>query len=250
MTSLRRPPRAAFACGVTIAATLALLAACSSSMAADQAPGPTWKINLDTQGERNAEGWTIAAPAVEVIYQWRPRLALTASSSWIITRPHDAQPISGLGSGSIGFNWLLYDDPANALSVELKPQVERALTSSSIQRGLASPNRAFALPVEVKFHVAGTSVEVLAGRTFIEADSDAWSTELKVIRPCLPDAECVLAAERDFGPAAAHQTLVAVGLEWKLSEPVTLKTSVGRQFGHGPGLQTTCALLLGLKIAY
>lgn len=250
MTALRRQLRAAFASGVNIAATLALLAACRSSMAADQAPGPIWEINLDTQGERNAEGWTITAPAVEVIYQWRPRLALTASSSWTIARPHEAQPTSGLGSGRIGFKWLLHDDQANALSVLLRPQVERALTSSSIRRGLASPNRAFALPVEVKFHAAGTAVEVLAGRTFIEADPDAWTTELKVIRPCLPDAECVLAVERAFGPAAAQQTLVAVGLEWKLSEPVTLKTSVGRQFGHGPGLQTTCALLLGLKISY
>jgi hypothetical protein len=247
MTALRRQLRAAFDSGVTMTATLALLAACRPSMAADQ---PIWEINLDTTGERNAEGWTITAPAVEVIYQWRARLALTARGSWTITRPHEGQPASGLGSGSVGFKWLLHDGQANALSVALWPQVERALTSSSVRRGLASPNRAFALPVEVKFHAAGTDVEVLAGRTFIEADRDEWSTELKVTRPCLPHADCVLAAERTFGPAAAHQALVTVGLEWKLSEPVTLKASVGRQFGQGPGLQTKRALLLGLKIAY
>lgn len=250
MTALPRQLRAAFACGVQIAATLALLAACRPSMAADPAPRPVWEINLDTAGERNAEGWTITAPAVEVIYQWRPRLALTATSSWTIARPHAGHPASGLGSGSVGFKWLLHDDQANALSVALWPQVERALTSSSIRRGLATPNRAFVLPVEVKFHAAGADVEVLVGRSFIEADHDEWTTALKVTRPCLPRADCVLVAERSFGPAAPHQALVAVGLEWKLSEPVTLKTSVGRQFGHGPGLQSTRALLLGLKIAY
>lgn len=250
MTASRRRLRAAFAPGVRFAATLALLAACSPSMAADPAPRPVWEINLDMAGERNAEGWTIAAPAVEVIFQWRPRLALTASGAWTIARAHAAEPVSGLGSASVGFKWLLHDDPANALSVALWPQVERALTSSSIRRGLASPKRAFALPVEVKFHAAGTDVEVLAGRTFTESDHDEWTTALKAIRPCLPRADCVLVAERSFGQAAARQALVAVGLEWKLSEAVTLKTSIGRQFGHGPGLQATRAFLLGLKIAY
>ena len=249
MTALRRQLRAA-ASGIRLAATLAALATFPPALAAEQAQSPRWEINLDTAGVRDAEGWTTAVPAFEVIYQWRPRLALTAAGSWTVARPRGGRPASGLGSGSAGVKWLLHDDPANAFSLALWPQLERALTSSSVRRGLAPPNRAVALPLEIKFHAGGAELEVVAGRTFIEAAHDEWTTELKITSPCLPHADCVLAAERSFGPDAARQTLLAAGLEWRLAGWMTLKFSAGRQLGHGPATQATRVLLLGLKIAY
>lgn len=228
---------------LTVAA-LTLAACCANG----EAGGPRWEINLDAAGARNGNGWEIAAPALEVIYQWSPRVQLTAATAWTIARPYGDRPTAGLGTGTAGFKFFLLDDRPGATSLAVWPQVERSLTAASVRRGLASANRAFALPLEGKFSAGGADYELLAGRTFIEAEEDQWNATLKVARRCLPYADCVFEAGRTYAPGMARQTQLMLGAEWKLSEELTLKTGIGRELGSAGREQQNLALLFGLKI--
>jgi hypothetical protein len=233
---------------VKAAAALVLAAAGAGANAADEVAVPRWEINLDAIGTRNGNGWTIAEPAAEVFYQLNRQVQLTANTSWTISRPYGARPTSGLGTGTAGFKLFLLNE--RTASVALWPQLERGLTAASVRRGLASANRAFALPVEAKFSARGIDYELTAGRTFIEAEEDQWNATLKAIRHCLPRADCVLQADHSYARGLARQTLLMLGAEWKLSDALTLKTSAGRELGKPGREQDNLALLVGLKIVY
>lgn len=232
-----------------LAAALALATVPVHAAAEPGTPEPRWEINLDTTFARSGDGRSIEAPAAEVFYRWNPSLELTASTAWTVSRPREGGRQSGPASGVAGFKWLLADDGQSA-SIVVWPQLERRLNNASVRRGLASPNRVFALPLEAKFSSHGVDVEIYGGPSFIENEDEQWNLKVKLVRPCLPRADCTLELERNHTPGVTGQTLMLAGAEWRLNQALALKTAVGRGFGAATGERAGFALLVGLKAIY
>ncbi|SFV00587.1 hypothetical protein [Pseudoduganella namucuonensis] len=235
---------------LALAVALGLASASTRAMAAEPAvPEPLWEINLDTTYARSGDGHAVEAPAAEVFHRVGPRLELTASTAWTVSRPRGGARQSGPASGVLGFKWLLADDGRDA-TVVLWPQLERRLNNASVRRGLASPNRVLALPLEAKFTVGAVAVELYGGPSFIENEDDQWNLRVKLARACLPRADCTLELERNHTPGVTGQTLMLAGAEWRLNEVLALKTAAGRGFGAATGERVGFALLLGIKAIY
>jgi hypothetical protein len=152
--------------------------------------------------------------------------------------------------GAPGLKLLFWDVPDANFSMAICPQIARFVKSSSVRRGLVSAQREFALPVETKFTAAGIDLELKTGRNFIENGPDEWTVELKLARRCLPRMDCTMTIERNFVPMETPRLLVMPGMDWRLSNSISLKTLVGRDIGPRTVDRQSLAINVELKIIY
>ncbi|MBV8380558.1 MAG: hypothetical protein JO369_07345 [Paucibacter sp.] len=209
-----------------------------------------WEINLGAIGSRTQGRHELAAPDADINYGWGEHIQLKADIPWVIARDSGQAAVSGLGAGNFGVKWRFIDEDDFGFSLSTYPQYTRSLLASSNRRGVTSPGHEFLLPLEISADVgSGFSVAAEIGRNFVNSGDapNQWIAGFVLAHDCGPSVECLGEVHQSQSPDA-HQTLVNIGLRWKLREALTLLAAGGREFGTSSIEQQHSLIYLGLQI--
>jgi hypothetical protein len=242
---------------------LAVLALCMPLRAAWSQGGPPlvtddpdtpgdgrWEINLATTGARTAGRWEIAAPDADINYGWGEHVQLKLELPWTFVRESGQAWQSGLGAGDVGVKWRFVDSEDAGFSMSTYPQYVWSWLTSSERRGITDSQRQFFLPVEAATVVGEYELDGEIGRNFVAGGTNPanqWQAGFVVGHVCAAQVECVGEVHETV---AAHtaQTLLNLGVHWKLSESLILLASVGRQFGPRTDDQQRALFYLGVQL--
>lgn len=210
-----------------------------------------WEININASGIHASDRWDIVAPEVEVNYGWGGHLQLMANIPWVIVHETGQHAKSGWGPGTVGIKWRFIDQEAAAFSMAIFPQYTWNFLSSSVRRGLIAPGKQLYLPLMIGREIDEFEVFAEVGRRFVEEGLDEWVAGLRVAYQCTKSVECLV----DVQKTAIHQErqmLANLGIKWKLSDSLILKTFVGHERDSGDNTVDQHKLLLhfGLQILY
>jgi outer membrane receptor protein involved in Fe transport len=226
--------------GIVILLGVLCMAACIGACAQGGPPMVTddpgtpgdghWEINLATIGSRTTRGWDVDVIDADINYGWGDRVQLKLDAPWSYLQTEDGGTDWGLGAVNVGVKWRFVDRSDEfPLSVSTYPQYLSAWSNYAKKRGLASPDDAFFLPVEVATEAGGFEFTAELGRNFIQNESDQWEGGIVAGHGCGP-IECLIEIHRISATDDA-QTLLNLGLTWKLSDSLVLLASAGREFG-------------------
>jgi hypothetical protein len=207
-----------------------------------------WEINLGALGTHTRTRKEINFPDADINYGLGDRIQLKMDVPWTFVKETGESWKSGLGTSSIGLKWRFIDGGEDGFSVSTYPQYVSAWSASSKDRGVASREREFFLPVELARKVGEWTFDGEAGRNFVRGGDSEWIVGGIVAHKCGGEAgECLLEVRDRF---ASHdtQTLVNLGLRWKLSEHSTLLASAGREFGPHTDERQDFVFYLGVQL--
>jgi hypothetical protein len=153
---------------------------------------------------------------------------------------------SGAGAAQVGVKWRFVDIEDSGFSMSTNPQLSWNLRSSSVTRGIASPGRQFFLPVEAATEVGEFGLDAEVGRNFVQQGQDQWIGGVVVAHSCGETIECVGEIHNTWTPHNS-QTLVNLGIHWKLGESLFLLASAGREFGPATDDQARVRFYLGFQ---
>ena len=207
-----------------------------------------WEINLATLGDRTRSGrWEMSAPDADINYGLGDVVQLKVDVPWTFVREEGGGWKSGLGAGNVGVKWRFIDGGEDGTSVSTYPQYLSAWSTSSKNRGIASSDREFFLPVEVATKVGEWSLDGEAGRNFVEGGEDQWIVGGIVAHDCGSKGECLFELHETSEPHNS-QLLANLGLRWKISDSTFVLASAGREFGPRAPDQQAFAFYLGVQL--
>jgi hypothetical protein len=119
--------------------------------------------------------------------------------------------------------------------------------SSSATRGISAPGGQFFLPIEAATVVGDYTLDAEVGHNFVQFGPDQWVAGAVVAHSCGKNLECLGELHEVFAPHNS-QTLLNVGMHWKLNESQVLLASVGREFGTHTEDQQRFAFYLGIQL--
>jgi hypothetical protein len=189
-----------------------------------------WEINLATIGSRTPGRWEIEAPNADINYGLGENIQLKFEAPWVFTQESNQPWKSGAGTAQVGIKWRFVDIEDSGFSMSTYPQLSWNLVPSSTSRGITTPGRQFFLPIEAATVVGEFGLDAEIGRNFVEQGHDQWMAGVVVAHSCGGTVECVGEVHQTSAPHNS-QTLVNLGVHWKLSESRFLLASVGREFG-------------------
>ncbi len=209
-----------------------------------------WETNLATTGSRTAGGWEIAAPDADINYGWGEHLQLKLELPWTFVHESGQAWQSGLGAGDVGVKWRFVDSDDAGFSMSTYPQYVWSWLSSSERRGITDGQRQFFLPVEAATVVGEYELDGEIGRNVVAGGTNPtnqWQAGFVVGHGCSTQVECVGEVHETV---AAHtaQTLLNLGVHWKLSQSLILLASAGRQFGPRTDAQERALFYLGVQL--
>lgn len=227
-------------CGIAIFFGLFCLSVCIGAYAQGGPPMVTddpgtpgdghWEINLATIGSRTTQRWDIDVLDADINYGWGDHVQLKLDAPLTYRHTGGESTVWGLGAVNVGVKWRFVDSgDAFPFDVSMYPQYLSAWSNASKKRGLASPDDEFFLPVEIGTQAAGFDIAAELGRDFVGGTQDRWEGGIVAAHECGP-VECRFEIHQtSFGDDA--QTLLNLGLTWKLSDSLVLLASAGREFG-------------------
>jgi hypothetical protein len=168
---------------------------------------------------------------------------------WVFARDDGERWKSGLGRGDVGVKWRFIDEDKAGYSVSTYPQFEWNILPSSLRRGITSGEREFLLPIEISKKVGEIGYDVELGRNFVRGGESQWVAGLVVAPKCGEKGECLFEVHHAYA-RDEHQTLVNVGLRWKIAEKATLLAAVGREFGTSSDEQRRALVYLGVQVIH
>jgi hypothetical protein len=243
---------------VVWAATVALLALASGSALAQGGPplvtddpetpgNGHWEINLATIAEHTSGRWNIAAPDADINYGWGEHVQLKLDAPWL--NVHEAgQPWkSGLGAPNVGVKWRFIDIEDAGFSMSTYPQYSRNWLSSSATRGISAPGGQFLLPIEAATVLHDYAIDAEVGVNFVQYGPTEPLAGVVVAHSCGQNLECLGEVRVVLAPNDS-QTLLNVGLHWKLNESMVVLAAAGRQFGSHSDEQQRLLVYLGLQL--
>ena len=207
-----------------------------------------WEINIGAIATRTPGRWEVAAPDADINYGWGDRIQLKLDIPWVTARDDGERWKSGGGEAEVGVKWRFVDQEQAGFSLSTYPQYGRSLMKSSVRRGLAADGHRFFLPLEFAADVAGFGVAAEIGREFVQRGPNAWQAGVVAAHPCGGALECVAEIHTTQAPGE-HQTLLNLGLHWKLDDALTVLAAVGRDVAGVRSEERRQALAyLGLQI--
>ncbi|PRC93220.1 hypothetical protein [Solimicrobium silvestre] len=212
-----------------------------------------WEINLATISQRTAYGYAVAAPDADINYGVGEHIQLKADIPWTFAQQPGEGWKSGPGFANYGVKWRFIDEEDAGFSVSTYPQYEHSLSSSSITRGIAPSGGQFFLPLEVSTKMNEFDLDMEVGRNFVQGNPNQWEAGFVIGHECVKDVECLAEihetlTDRFSGNASSTQTLLNLGLNWKLTESMTLLAAAGREFGKQSNSQIYSLFYLGIQI--
>ena len=251
LPTLPRIRRASIACTLVLSAGSALAQGGPPVITDDPGtPGDGhWEINLGAIQSRTANRRELAAPDADINYGWGEHLQLKADIPLVTATPAGEASRTGLGQGNFGVKWRFVDEEQAGFALSTYPQYTRGLVSSSDRRDITSPGRSFFLPLELSAAIGrGFSIAADVGRNFVSgADATStWQAGFVLAHDCVEGVECLAEIHETRAPGE-HQTLLNVGLRWKLQDSLTLLSAAGREFGTAGGDQLHSLVYVGLQ---
>jgi hypothetical protein len=212
-----------------------------------------WEINLATITQRTLNGYSVAVPDADINYGLGDYLQLKADMPWTYSQQNGENWKSGPGFANYGVKWRFIDEDDAGFNVSTYPQYAHSLSNASIERGIAPAGGQFFLPLEVSGKLHEFDLDAEIGRNFVQQGANQWMLGFVVGHECAPDVECLAELHetytgRDAGAGGSTQTLLNLGLTWKLSESLTLLAAAGREFGKQHPDQLQSLLYLGIQI--
>ena len=103
-------------------------------------------------------------PEFDLNYGVGPNLQLNLQTAAVVLNRRGHGPVGGLGATSAAIKWRFLDQEKTGVSVSIFPRIERAISSSSVRRGLAEDGTRFFLPLEAarSFGPINLDIEVAA----------------------------------------------------------------------------------------
>jgi len=207
-----------------------------------------WEINLGGFGSRTATRKEINVPDADINYGLGDRIQLKVDVPWTFVKEPGEGWESGLGSGNVGVKWRFIDGGEDGVSVSTYPQYISAWSATSRERGVASADHELFLPIEVAKKLGEWSLDGEVGRNLVRGGDNEWIVGGIVAHKCGGEqGECVFEV-RDRITSHDTQTLVNLGLRWKLSERATLLASAGRELGPRTDDRQDFVFYLGVQI--
>ena len=212
-----------------------------------------WEINLAAISQRSLSGNTLAAPDADINYGLGDFLQLKADLPYTYAQQPGQSWKSGPGFANYGVKWRFIDEEQAGYSVSTYPQYAHSLSTASTNRGIAPAGGQFFLPLEVSGKVNDFELDAEIGRNFVQDNPNQWMAGFVVGHECAAEVQCLFEihethTESAPGLAGSNQTLLNLGLNWKLNESLTLLAAVGREFGRQDPDQLHSLVYLGLQI--
>jgi hypothetical protein len=246
-----------FITGIRVAAVAVLAVASGEAFAQGGPPLVTddpetpgnghWEINLATTGERTVGRSSFAAPDADLNYGWGEHIQLKVDVPLNVVHETGKPWKTGLGAPDIGVKWRFIDIEDSGFSMSTYPQYTRNWLSSTARRGISPPGKQFLLPIEVATVVHGYSLDAEAGATFVQYGTTQWILGGIVAHTCAQGVECLVEVHRIQAPSDS-QTLLNLGLHWKLNESAFVLAAVGREFGQQSDDQQRLLFYLGVQL--
>ena len=206
-----------------------------------------WEINIGAIATRTPGRWEVAAPDADINYGWGDRIQLKLDIPWVTARDDGQRWKSGVGEAEVGVKWRFVDQEQAGFSLSTYPQYGRSLLKSSIRRGLAADGHRFFLPLEFATELPGFGVAAEIGREFVQRGPNAWAAGVVAAHACGSEIECMAEIHTTQAPGE-HQTLLNLGLHWKLDDALTVLAAIGRDVGVRSDEHRQALVYLGLQI--
>jgi hypothetical protein len=205
------------------------------------------EINLATIGVHTPGRWEVDAPNVDINYGWGENIQLKFEAPWVFTQESPQAWKSGAGTAQVGIKWRFVDIEDSGFAMSTYPQLSWNLVPSSASRGITSPGRQLFLPIEAATNVGDFRLDAEVGRNFVQRGQDQWMAGVVVGHSCGETVECVGELHETSAPHNS-QTLVNLGVHWKLSESLLLLASAGREFGPSTDDRQHLRFYLGFQL--
>jgi hypothetical protein len=206
-----------------------------------------WEINLATIASHTSGRWEIAAPDADINYGWGEHVQLKLDVPWNFVHETDQRWKSGLGAANVGVKWRFVDIEDSGFSMSTYPQFSWNWLSSSARRGISTPGRQFFLPIEAATVAGEYALDAEVGRNFVQRGPNQWAAGFVVAHSCGANVECLGEVRETWVPHNS-QTLLNVGVHWKLNESLVLLASAGREFGARTDDQQRLLLYFGFQL--
>jgi hypothetical protein len=198
-----------------------------------------WETNIAAIGMRTPGRWDIDAPDADINYGLGENIQLKLDIPWAYSKEPNQAWRSGAGTAQVGVKWRFADIQDSGLSMSTYPQLSWNLLSSSVSRGITTPGRQFFLPIEAATVVGDFRLDGEIGRNFVQQEQNQWMVGAVLAHSCGGTVECVGEVHETLAPHNS-QTLLNLGIHWKLSESVILLASAGRELGRPPMTSSVC----------
>jgi hypothetical protein len=206
-----------------------------------------WEINLATIATHTSARWSAAAPDADINYGCGNDVQLTAEVPWALVNDAGGGWDAGLGSTQVGVKWRFLDRSDLGFSLSTFPKFTSAWVQASRRRGITDAGHDFLLPLEAATQVGGFGLDAELARNFAVGASSQWQLGAIAGHPCGGGVECMLELRERLG-GDDRQTLVNLGLHWKLSRSLAFIAAAGREFGRPSADQQRTLLYLGIQI--
>jgi hypothetical protein len=206
-----------------------------------------WEINLAAIAAHTSGRWEVAAPDADINYGWGEHVQLKLDVPWNFVHETDRGWKSGLGAANVGVKWRFVDIEDSGFSMSMYPQYAWNWSSSSPRRGISAPGRQIFLPIEAATVVGEYALAAEVGRNFVQYGSSQWAAGFVVAHSCGENLEC-LGEVRETSAPHNSQTLLNIGVHWKLSESVVLLAAAGREFGTRSEDQQRLLVYFGVQL--
>ena len=206
-----------------------------------------WEINLATTGSRTAHRWAIDVFDADINYGWGDRIQLKLDAPWSAVHDEGGGWRNGLGAVDAGVKWRFVDADDHGFSLSTYPQYLSAWSSVAKRRGVASSDAEFFLPLEISTEAGGFEFAGEVGRNFVEREDDEWETGAVVSHACADGVECLVEVHRTWN-AGETQSLLNLGVHWKLNEQLIFLAAAGREFGTRSDSQQRFLFYAGFQI--
>jgi hypothetical protein len=154
---------------------------------------------------------------------------------------------AGLGAPDVGVKWRFIDIEDSGFSMSTYPQYTRPWLNSSVNRGITPPGGQFFLPIEAATVVHEYALDAEAGVNFVQYGSTQWTLGAIVAHSCGQNLECLGEVRHVFTPNDS-QTLLNLGVHWKLNESLFVLGAAGREVGAHTEDQHRLLLYLGVQL--
>jgi hypothetical protein len=206
-----------------------------------------WEVNLATVGQHMSAGWEIDAPDADINYGLGDNIQLKLDVPWVFAQESPQGWKSGVGTTQAGIKWRFVDIDDAGFSMSTYPQFSWNPVSASVDRGIAAAGRQVLLPVELATVVNEFDLDGEVGRNFVQRGQNQWVAGVVVGHSCGESVECLGEVHVTSAPHDS-QTLVNLGIHWKLNESLVLLASIGREFGPSTDDQVRLRFYVGLQV--
>ena len=207
-----------------------------------------WEVNYAAIFQRSRSGRKeVAAPDIDANYGWGENIQLKVDIPWVFAREPGESWKSGLGKGDVGVKWRFIDEEKAGYSVSTYPQYTWNILPSSARRGITDDVRELLVPIEVSKKIGDVGFDAEVGRNFVRHGTNEWVVGGIVAPKCSEKIECLFEVHETF-TRHEHQTLVNIGMRWKLGESMSLLAAVGREFGTRTDEQRSALVYIGLQV--